>query len=558
MTVLENLVGTRYKGRHVPAQASWMIPVRDVRTVLYATALLFALAIIGTRGVFLWFEHRYAIERAEAATRDLALLMEEYTKRTLETSDLLLRDIITTVQERGGVGAVTGSREVHDYLVDLTRRSSAGDFFLVVDRQGVPAALTASHPPPRISLGDQRWFRAHVAGAETVVGGALVGRITGEILFTYTRRIPASDGGFDGAAQVALRSTFLQEVSRSNDDTRDILLGIWARDGGVIARTDLKPDQVNATIGNSPLFSEFLSQRVGTFRSTAVFDGVDQIVSFRRLERWPVTVTASLPVSTALAAWTEGLYWSAAVIAVVLVALAWLTWIGVRLSYRTEDAQRRLQAVNAELADTNKSLETALSDKVVLLQEIHHRVKNNLQVTSSLLQMQARRFDDPDVRIAFQETQDRLRSIGLIHDTLYRTDAGGTIHLQDYLSRLIGELSGAYGAAARGITVDLDAEPIAIDLNRAVPLALAVTEAISNAFKHAFVPGEGGRIKVRARQLGDAIEVEVRDTGRGVAGPIEKDSSLGTKLMRAFATQLGGRFSLENDGGTVFRLTVPA
>jgi len=243
---------------------------------------------------------------------------------------------------------------------------------------------------------------------------------------------------------------------------------------------------------------------------------------------------------------------------VVLVALAWLTWIGVRLSYRTEDAQRRLQAVNAELADTNKSLETALSDKVVLLQEIHHRVKNNLQVTSSLLQMQARRFDDPDVRMAFQETQDRLRSIGLIHDSLYRTDAGGTIHLQDYLSRLIGELSGAYGAAARGIAVDLDAEPIAINLDRAVPLALAVTEAISNAFKHAFAPGEGGSIKVRARQLGEAIEVEVRDTGRGVTVPIEKDSSLGTKLMRAFATQLGGRFSLENDGGTVFRLTVPA
>src|SRR5690606_39266745 len=101
-----------------------MLPVRDVRSVLYATALLFAVAVIGLRGVFVWLEYRDAIERTEQATQDLAMLLEEYTKRTLETSDLLLRDITAYVQSKGGAEAIDGTREAHEFLVELTRKSS--------------------------------------------------------------------------------------------------------------------------------------------------------------------------------------------------------------------------------------------------------------------------------------------------------------------------------------------------------------------------------------------------------------------------------------------------
>jgi two-component sensor histidine kinase len=535
-----------------------MIPVRDVRTVLYATAILFAVAITGMRGAFVWLEYRYAMDRAEAATGDLALLMEEYTKRTLETGDLLLDDIIGYVQGKGGASSLKGSREAHELLVEMTRRSSAGDLFMIADRNGDAVAMTGSFPPSAAGFAARRWFKAHRAGAETVVGGAVQGELNREVLYTYTRRIPDRDGAFDGVALIALRPTFLQDVSKSKSSTEDVLLGIWDRDGGVIARTNLAPGQTGVTLARSRLFNDYAGQRAGTYRSDGTADTQSRIVSFRRLDRWPVTVTASIPVATALAAWREGLYWSAAVTAIVLLALAWLTWFGIRLSHRTEATQRRLHDLNQELAHANESLGQALSDKVVLLKEIHHRVKNNLQVTSSLLQLQSRRFTDPDVRTAFQETQDRLRSIGLIHDALYRTDTGGSIHLQDYFGRLVTELSAAYGAASRGIEVDLDADPISIDLDKAVPLALAVTEAISNAFKHAFAPGEGGRITLGVHRVEEGIEVKVRDTGRGLSEKAEDPSSLGTKLIRAFTAQLGGRFTLTSDGGTTFRLVIPA
>jgi two-component sensor histidine kinase len=535
-----------------------MIPVRDVRTVLYATALLFAVAITGMRGAFVWLEYGYAMDRAQAATQDLALLMEEYTKRTLETGDLLLDDIIEYVQGKGGADALKGSQEAHDLLVQMTKRSSAGDLFMVADRNGDAVAMTGSFPAAGMNFADRRWFKSHRAGAETVVGGAVPGQINGEMLYTYTRRLPSRDGGFDGVAQIALRPTFLQEVSKSKSSSDDVLLGIWDRDGAVIARSNLAPGQTNTTLARSKLFNDYSGQRAGTYQSDGNADGEQRIVSFRRLDRWPVTVTASIPLATALAAWREGLYWSAAVTAIVLLALAWLTWFGIRLSRRTEEAQLRLHDLNRELAHANENLGQALSDKVVLLKEIHHRVKNNLQVTSSLLQLQARRFTDPDVKTAFQETQDRLRSIGLIHDALYRTDTGSTIHLQDYFGRLITELSAAYGATSRGIEVDLDADPISIDLEKAVPLALAVTEAISNAFKHAFAPGDTGRITLSVHRVEEGIEVKVQDTGRGLPDAEDDPSSLGTKLIRAFTGQLGGQFTLTSGEGTTFRLVMPA
>ena len=528
-----------------------MIPVRDMRSVLYATAILFAVAVIGIRGAFLWLEYRSALHRAEAATQDLALLMEEYARRTLETSDLLLNDIIAYVRLRGGVGALSETTDASQYLAGLTQRSSASDLFLIIDRDGKAVGVSIPQLGESVSFADRSWFKAHRAGAETFVGGAIVGRLTNEILYTYSRRIPDLNGDFDGVAQVALRPAFLQEISRPDIEDDNIILGLWGRDGRVIARTGLAPNQTDTGVSHTALFNEMEGQRSGTYRASDMGDDVERIISFRRLERWPVTVTASVPVATALAAWTTGFYWSAGITALVLVALCWLTWIGVRLSHQTEITQKELQHANENLA-------TALSDKVVLLQEIHHRVKNNLQVTSSLLQMQARRFQDSDVRSAFQETQDRLRSIGLIHDILYRKDTGGTIDLQDYLRRLIHELSATYGAAARGITVDLDAEPIMIDLDRGTPLALAITEAISNAFKHAFGPGEGGSILVSARRIDSRIEIVVRDTGKGVSGAPESDSSLGMKLIRSFTQQLGGQFSLTADGGTVFRLDLPA
>ncbi|WP_243374296.1 sensor histidine kinase [Microvirga solisilvae] len=528
-----------------------MIRVRNIRSVFYATAILFAIAVLVLRGAFLWIEYRTALTRAEADTQDLSLLMEEYTKRTLETNDLLLEEIISYVHSKGGIDALGEAQETRNFLSDLIRRSTASYIFLLVDRDGQLVTSSAPQVEGSISFADRTWFKAHRAGAEKFVGGAIIGRINRELLYTYSRRISDANGEFEGVAHIGLRPDFLENFSRADADTENVTLGIWGRDGRVIARTSLTQEQIDAGVGHTALFNEQETRETGTYYEKDSVDGITRIISFRRLERWPVTVTASIPKAIALASWTKGLYWSVAIAAFIVIAFGGVTWFGITLTREMEQTQKQLQTVNGELAQ-------AVTDKVMLLQEIHHRVKNNLAVTSSLLQMQARRFSDESVKAAFQETQDRLQSVGLIHDLLYRKETGDTINLQDYLMRLIDEISATYGATARHIAVDLQAEPILIDLGRAVPLALAVTEAITNAFKHAFDPGQGGRIQVIAQRSGSQIEICVKDNGKGCSDASENNGSLGMKLIRAFAMQLNGTFTIENADGTIVRLAFPA
>ncbi|NIX76105.1 sensor histidine kinase [Microvirga terricola] len=535
-----------------------MTTARDVRSVLYATAILFAVAVVGIRGLFLWIEHRNAIGRAEASTRDLALLVEENTERTLETSDLLARQVIAYLRAKGSVETASGALDVHEYLVELTQRSEASEQFLIVDKYGFTVSTSNSPIPLRTSYENETWFLALRDGAKTYIGDPIIRQGTNEVLYSYSRRIDDLKGVFSGAVHVVLRPAFLETVTGPGAESEKLILGLWGDDGRIIARTGLTPAQLNVSLNQSRILHPLASEPMGTFRSDTTADRAERIVSFRRIDQWHVIVTASIPVATALSSWTTNFYWSTALAAIILTAFGGLTTIGSRISYRMEETQNELQLANDNLAKANAELEKALGDKVVLLQEIHHRVKNNLQVTSSLLQMQSRRFTDPVVKTAFRETQDRLRSIGLIHDTLYRKESGGLIDLQDYFDRLLKELSATYGASDRGISVELEAQPISIDLERAAPLALAVTEAISNAFKHAFAPGQGGRIIVSTARVADQIEVTVHDTGKGVFGVKETDSSLGMKLIRAFTDQLGGTFGIEAHDGTVFRLTIPA
>jgi two-component sensor histidine kinase len=532
--------------------------VRSVRTALLATALLFAASLIALRGISLGLERQYLLERTEATTRDMTLILEEYAKRTFETSDHVLREIARYVDEEGGASALRDSEAAHQFLVELSHESSSGDFFLVVDRDGVPSALTSQFPPPDISLRDQEWFQGHLNGADRVVGQALIGRITGEILFTYTHRLLDKAGEFDGAVQVAVRPTFFQELTRGVDQSdgdfgRDVTLAMWTADGRVIAQTGLAPENVDQNIGSSPLFHDLLAQPFGTFRDQASIGPEKAVVSFRRLDRWPVVVTASMPVRAVLAPWWASLAWSLAGLAIGCAGLAWLTFTGLRLAHADEASQVELRELNAHL---NK----ALGDKVVLLQEIHHRVKNNLAITSSLLNLQARRVADPEARRAFRDTEDRLRSVALIHEALYRSDASGSVRLDEYLRRLVGEVAIAHGAAERAVGVSVSAEPIEISLAHAVPLALAVTEALTNAFKHAFPDGVGGQISVNARSDAAALEITVRDNGRGFVANRDQAPppvSLGSKLIETFAGQIGASTSYVQDGGTVFRMVVP-
>jgi two-component system, sensor histidine kinase PdtaS len=201
-----------------------MLIVRDVRTALLATALLFAATLLAILSVALWLDRYDATQRAEATTRDMALILEEYAKRTLETSDNVLSDISEYVRDHKGAQALRGSGQARDYLVRLSRDSSSGDYFTIIDRDGSVVASTAQLPSQPISLQNQSWFREVASGVDHVVGQAVLDPISGEVLFTYTHRLVDAQGAFDGAAQVAIRPTFFQEVTHGGGKRRLVFL----------------------------------------------------------------------------------------------------------------------------------------------------------------------------------------------------------------------------------------------------------------------------------------------------------------------------------------------
>jgi two-component sensor histidine kinase len=203
------------------------------------------------------------------------------------------------------------------------------------------------------------------------------------------------------------------------------------------------------------------------------------------------------------------------------------------------------------------SLRESLAQKDAMMREIHHRVKNNLQVITSLLNMQQRALTDPAARLAMSDTRQRITALSLIYRALYQSPDMRRVDVRQFLEELITQLSTSEGGRPSPIRTKLQADDLEIDPDKLAPLALFAVEAITNARKHAFGP-DGGLIDVLFRVGEDEIRLEIVDDGKGEAESLST-SGVGRTLMSAFARQLRGRAELEAvpDHGVAARLIFP-
>lgn len=214
-------------------------------------------------------------------------------------------------------------------------------------------------------------------------------------------------------------------------------------------------------------------------------------------------------------------------------------------------------AVQTDIAE-RKRLEEAilasLEEKEMLLKEVHHRVKNNLQVVSSLFYLQRERVQDEQTRAVLDESRARVQSIALIHEQLYQSTNLAAIDFDAYLRRLCANILSTYDAGR--VDIEIQAEGVVLDIERAVPCGLLVSELVSNALKHAFGGGPG-KVRVRGRVDGEKQFVfEVEDDGVGIPEGLDwrRASSLGLRLVQSLARQLRGAIELDRSRGTRFVL----
>jgi len=204
-----------------------------------------------------------------------------------------------------------------------------------------------------------------------------------------------------------------------------------------------------------------------------------------------------------------------------------------------------------------KKVAASLKEKDILLREIHHRVKNNLQIISSLLRLQSRNIKDNSLQEIFQVSQQRIRSIALIHESLYRSDDLGQIDLSKYIHNLTSHLSSINAAAARGINFKISTDNIFLDINRAIPCGLLLNELITNALKYAFPKETEGEIKIDLeRYKQNKLRLHIADNGIGFPQGLDfrKTDSLGLQLVNSLISQLNGTIKMQQKAGTKFTL----
>ncbi|MEA5604529.1 PAS domain-containing protein [Nostoc sp. UHCC 0252] len=220
-----------------------------------------------------------------------------------------------------------------------------------------------------------------------------------------------------------------------------------------------------------------------------------------------------------------------------------------------------LVAVQQDITEhkqAEEKIKASLKEKEVLLKEIHHRVKNNLGIVSSLLQMQCRRTQDPVVTAILRDSQNRIASIALVHEKLYRSEDLSDIDFAQYIPDLTTHLFDSYNVSSSQIQLNIQVDDASLDIETAIPCGLIINELVSNALKYAFVGNRGGKIEVKFYQESEStLTLIIRDNGIGLPENFDsrKAKTLGITLVQGLVKQLRGKLEIESHQGTQFKIT---
>ncbi len=231
----------------------------------------------------------------------------------------------------------------------------------------------------------------------------------------------------------------------------------------------------------------------------------------------------------------------------VIIGLVTKNYFSSRRSAKKIEEQRDMISKNLEERET-------------LLKEIHHRVKNNLQIIANLLYLQSSKAEDENIKDVLEEGQGRVRSMSLIHQKLYENDDLKSIPFEEYLMELVQEIQNSFGDEGSKVKINIQAQQVFFDVENAVPLGLIINELTTNTFKYAFDGKKKGEYNIYLTREDGHYELHVSDNGKGLPEEIDirKTRSLGLRLVRVLSNQLEGQYHFENDGGMNFKLRFAA
>ena len=536
-------------------------------------------------GLVLVLPAAYAAYQAVAVYDAQSARQAENLRRTAGLISRYEADLLGQV--RGAVEQLAGRPDLRPddpaacaaSLAEARSRDDRLATLLVADAKG-RVACAAPGPPAEADVGAAPWFAGLPDRDGVAVGLGRTGAGPAVLLAAPIRR----DGRFAGAVEAGLDPARLAGVAGTTELPQGTVAYLADQAGRLLGPADPEvltlPDR------------DELGRLIGDADEVATVDGPGGRMGFVAAPVAPGQLYALVGLPSPRWSWLERDLVLGVLAPVAMLALAVIgIWIATDYlvnrhvealataarayaagrpaawpSLRGAPSElRQLAAVLArttgELGAREHELKASLGQKEALLREVHHRVKNNLQVVTSLLNLRAQAAASPAARAAMLEAQARVKALALVHRGLYEGEEPGTaeVELQSFLGELCSLLEDTVPGRAGEVEVRLDLQPARVAVDRAVPIALFVTEALSNAFKHAFPGGRRGTVSVRlARAEGAAgatARLTVSDDGVGI-GP-EASPGLGSTLMRMLAGQTGGRFRMDSGDGTLVELEFP-
>ncbi len=237
----------------------------------------------------------------------------------------------------------------------------------------------------------------------------------------------------------------------------------------------------------------------------------------------------------------------------ILAAVLFLTLAGFAFyAYRTNRRQKEM------LNNQNNLIENTLREKETLLKEIHHRVKNNLQIISGLLNLQSRQIENQEAQEAVREGRNRVKSMALIHQKLYQQDNLSAVNMSDYLSDLLAAIQQTFSDNQQRVDVQIICNQLNLDVDTAIPLGLIINELVTNSYKYAFKGRPNGQLKIRLEEENNILQLEIRDNGPGLTKGFEinKSKTFGMKLIQSLAAKLSAEIAVSSEQGVCFKLHI--
>ena len=490
--------------------------------VVLVVVVAAVLAAIG--GLGLW--RSYGDTKAGIQTRAVsaAYVVSAHIQWIVSSSQQALRQVDETIGDDISNPSEAARASIRDIVLGLPGNVSAQ----VIDLGGTTTFSTRAGNA-NLPFANYAFFQELKAGRPGSISRMIVDPSSQAQMFVVARRVERN-GAFAGVVAITVPATVMSDFWEKLALGPGSTVSVLRSDGGLVARFPPPDGPIN--LSNYVLFTDYLKTADhGVYDAVSPVDGVIRIVGYTTVDNEPLVAIASLSTEDVFAQfWNRSLREIATLVALLVILLLFGLWL-VRLLHRDNHNRALLVAAAAQ----NQRL----------LQEIHHRVKNNLQAVAALVRLQPL---PTDVKAA---TENRIGAMVAIHEQAYRSQEYAEVSVSEHLLRLIANLQEIYG---KNVVVETDLTAVTVSQDVALPLGLIANEVLSNALKHAFPEGRAGRILVSLKAIeANRAELRIVDDGVGYV-PEHANIGIGSRLIDGFVQQIGGHSEISLDGGTNFVL----